>query len=662
MSLKEHVPVKISDTYTVFYSGKLISGVMLQYAIDKLAQTSGIHPDKARLLLSRKDFPIKKQASKQQAGKVLQIMQACGLECYVKADQLEHLNQTTALAVKKKLLPSNLSESTPTPASLVRRAESNYSVFISGEVLSGFKTQDVIRNLRTKLNISNEGIKFILQNKGKPLKSGLAENQAELIVKKFQECGLRCYVQNETIRIIEATNSSPATTVSTTKYHLRHPSLSSIDFFRGLKRLFQAFYSRKFSKYRFINPLKLLKYPFSFKTPVFRQDMGHAEKRTGKHVLRWLLFFVPGFHSRNILLRFLVTAALISFIVFSTATAFDKKFELLKAAILYDPYQYASNLCDEGRYASVVEFIDFRLSLPLIENFNEEGVNKNLIGLRIIAEERRSGIVYTLGEMGKGLIFGESDEEYGQIVGSFSDFLIGGPKTLIEQGWNYTTGEDVDYLATGLAGIETALMAVSAGPQASVTVPIKRAVGLLRASVRFLSKKMRNSISIIVKTFNKTQSTKSISKYFSSLKSVSELAASSGRKSAFHVLQYSDDIIELEKNAIKASKLGKNSGIILEHGGRDVLRVLDKHPPAVVNMAMKFGKPGMKLFKEYYLDDKIDSLISYIRWMRFAWTGKLYYHLKNFILMTPTPILIALILFSSLVVYKMWWLRPQKAG
>lgn len=254
-------PKKIENMFSVYFSGKLIDGFSVKHAAKNLENTSNIPIQYAEKLLARSNISIKKNVTKQHAQTILRAMTQCGLNCYIRE---EDDIQSDNLAISKhKHFSSTKATNHQTIIQTINNTNNTdkYSIYISEKVLSGFTYADVINNLKTRLNISNKAIHVILQSKDRPLKKGLTEEQANKIVQKFSECGLDCYKQCESVKIVEIIQEKTASTDSS-------------------------------------NETKLFQKP-------------KASSTHSKHYLRKLLFFVPGFFSKSVFSRFTMSLGVV---------------------------------------------------------------------------------------------------------------------------------------------------------------------------------------------------------------------------------------------------------------------------------------------------------------------------------------------------------------
>jgi hypothetical protein len=383
---------------------------------------------------------------------------------------------------------------------------------------------------------------------------------------------------------------------------------------------------------------------------------------------------------------------------FILSTVFDKNFEYIKAAVLFDPYQHAKDLYDENKIADADEFLTFYDEIPYAE------ITDEMRALHDEIRKKRSSVTYHLSEAARGLIVGESDEITGKTIAFITEFIfIGDLRDLGGEGIKYVHGEEVDKLTVSLAAIGLGMSAVSTwGPQAVAATPTKQGLSLFKRLSKSLKAPMRGNItevgeisaklvkakmekiaassSAVVESVKKldfsslkkawdkappvdekailknADDIKKLNSSFSALRTTGELYAMD-RKAAAFVIKNSDDMRALQKNADLAKRLGKDSGIMLENGGMNTLLAVEKHSPSAIKDALAYGKGGVN-----YLLTKgsLPSLRTAVRAIKTTHTGKAWYHLRNVIFAMPWQLAIGMVAYMLLTLYKMWFLRPVK--
>ncbi len=424
-----------------------------------------------------------------------------------------------------------------------------------------------------------------------------------------------------------------------------------------------------------------------------------VERGQAKLWLRRVLFFVPGFYSKNLFSRICISVVVLimfSLIIFNT---FDKQFAFIKAAVQYDAYEHANKLYVDKNLAAADDFLE------LYENLSQEfpGIDfsEDMKQLQSTIKNARSSVQYQASELGRGLITGESSEYLGQTAALVTElFFIGDARDLGKEGLKYARGEKIDNVTVSLAAIGLCMSVVASwGPQVAASVPVKNALVILKQSAKSMNSKMlkcvndmavvsrkvlaitadkvKDSLSNAISSFRKaefsswwnkapqvdasvalksTAEMKSISSAFSALKTTGDLAMSD-RKAAAFIVKHSDDFSSLEKNAIKAQKLGKRGGVMLETGGLETLKAVDQYSPSMIRQALAYGQNGVKSL----VVTGSTAFVTKIRWMKMTYNGRLYYHFKNFLHVIPWPVSLGISIYLFMVFFKMWFLRNTQA-
>ena len=406
--------------------------------------------------------------------------------------------------------------------------------------------------------------------------------------------------------------------------------------------------------------------------------------------MRRIFQFVSGFFFGGVLLRLVICMVLMLISVammlassFTIATVFDKAYEYVKAAVQYDPYLYAKGLYDGGHIADADEFLDFYGKIPNAE------VTDAMRTLQDDIRDTRGSVKYQLNEAVRGVVDGESDEIAGQSIAFLTEYLfIGDLRDLSGEGKKYFQGEEVDSLTISLATIGLGMSAISFwGPQVAAAVPAKNGLRLFKRLGKTLKPSMRKDIGEVGEIAGKLAKAKldevaaSSSSFWDSVKTLQlsdienawsksppvdeklvlrnaddvkkmETAISSikktgelyvmDRKAAAFVIKNSDDLRILEKNAELAKKLGKNGGVMLESGGVSVLHAVEKHSPTLIQEALVYGKSGVNYL---LVKGSTRSLRAIVRSAKMTYTGKMLYHLANFIHAFPREIMFGMAVF-----------------
>jgi hypothetical protein len=113
----------------------------------------------------------------------------------------------------------------------------------------------------------------------------------------------------------------------------------------------------------------------------------------------------------------------------------------IKDLQLVKPCKHAQDLIEQSKYAEAEAYLNLYLDLPSIQNKDQLG------SLLSSVQEERCKASYKLKEVGKGFIFGASDEAYGQLAALASELLlVGDVRDLGRKGGKFLKKEATDSL------------------------------------------------------------------------------------------------------------------------------------------------------------------------------------------------------------------------
>lgn len=383
-------------------------------------------------------------------------------------------------------------------------------------------------------------------------------------------------------------------------------------------------------------------------------------------ILSIAFIFVPPFSKKTLLGR-LLASIIIIFLIWSILSAkFSTTTQLIFDAIAYNPVEHAQELVNNGHYSAAYDFLSFYEEIPGVETSQEFNVLKAQI------ENERASFTYRANEILKGLLWGESEEDYGVTAEMVTEVLaFGDVRALYRETSRYLNGEEVDELNAGLAGLGLVLSAAQAGPQLAAVLPFKSLVGMLRKSVALMRKSFRLGISkifqpiiassdVVVRSLKKGEIHPLLREVLeqcrSQFGSLADLARLNPR-TALLVIRHSPDVVSLDRNTRLAIKMGPDAKQILAHGGAESLEAAaqlekkGKLSGVTLKKAAKYGKPGYRALVEMSLEE----LEMQVRSARLLLEGRAWYYFKRLISLIPSGIAFSFVLYLALALCKTWF-------
>lgn len=406
---------------------------------------------------------------------------------------------------------------------------------------------------------------------------------------------------------------------------------------------------------------------------------------------RWLeriACLVPSFQHRRLPFRLLISALLLGMLVGLPVVRFDGSFALLAAALRYNPVEYAQTLYDGGKKVAALDFIEFYLSIPGIDEDNRQALTQ----LRALIAQDRAAWAYRAAELWKGIKGEDSEEFYGKTAEFLTEFTpVGDVRALAAEGRKAARGEEVDALNASLATLSLGMTLAAYGPQAPAVLPLKPLTAVIKKCSVAMSPPLKKSI---LKAFDPMMSAMARAKPLmddaatalsrGNVRKAAEVAQKTGGELAQHmkkgaqhftdfvslagarpaaavaVARYSDDVASLSKNSRLAASMGDDAGRILAYGGRQSLHAAEALQKGgalsgdALKGALRFGEAGLAWVRKLPLR----SLIDQIRLVRTTLSGKLWYFFRYYLSLVPAFVVVLLMAGSGLVLLRMWCFPP----
>lgn len=406
--------------------------------------------------------------------------------------------------------------------------------------------------------------------------------------------------------------------------------------------------------------------------------------------LRRVLFFLPSFEKRSLVFRLAVGLLLLGFVFALASVKFGQHFELLRAALRYDPVEHAQALYDSGKKVACLNFIKFYVSIPVPSEHPPA-----LHTLAASIEEERGSWTYRFNETWKGLKGVESEEIYGKSVDMLTEFVsLGDVRTLYREGGKALRGEDVNKLDAGLATIGVGMTLASLGPQAPTVAPFKSFTAVIKKCSNIMPPGLKQGIiksfeplatlmtkyPMVVSGASAVLDKETMRVMYKTAKEIGAEAAQHVRAgvvpfadfivlaskqpdTAVMVVKYSDDVPALTRNSKLVSELGADAWGILAHGGKPGLQtaeILQKNnilSGNTLKKAMLYGESGL----EWVRSMPVDDLLFKVRAIRTSVSGKMWYAIQSLLSFIPLPVALGLMVAALLTLFKMMVLHVPPA-
>ena len=445
-------------------------------------------------------------------------------------------------------------------------------------------------------------------------------------------------------------------------------------------------------------------------------------------ILQFLYALIPSYARFGLVLKISLTIFLFSLCANLFYAKINPAFILFKSAMTFSPVAEAEKFIANDQLKTAEDYIDFYLSIP-------GGFQKDeLTALREKIHAKRTGIISGTLHQGKhawkGITGQESDEVGGTIghaVFELSDFSD--VRDLYVEWQNYSSGKEVDKLSAGLAGVSLAMTladwsgkisglatggSTAVATQAMIT-PIKKTVGLIRKSLKFMNSKLRKATMVffepVFKAITKTKilshlpmpkisagsmvnKAKELQHYANSpalktylsknvnhfkeitsmmkgkLHSLSDILTLAKQDPAAVTLliKNSNTVKQLSSLSQKALSLGKNSANLFRFGGKNLVPALEKiglhakNSASILKQSMKVGATGLKAVAKgcwRALSKMVELAYKYkaVLWLLM---------IQSFFALIPLPIALFVELLLLAVIFKSWpgifFFRHKKAS
>lgn len=268
--------------------------------------------------------------------------------------------------------------------------------------------------------------------------------------------------------------------------------------------------------------------------------------------------------------------------------------ESFEALVRIDPLPRTRELIAQERYAEAHEYLAFFMDYDYVRT-NPEAV---LLYQEIDAQRRK--VLYRLGKVTEGILWGTSDELEGQISAVASDFfVVGDVRDLTLEGIKWANGEEVDEFTAALSAIG---IAASAGSwlTAGGTLSAKPGLSFLKAANKvddvppWVQKELIRSAKLL-------KQTKRLDNATELLDTLHDLLKTSGVKGTLKALDSAEDVKSVKKIAAFSKTFGKKSTTLLEltgDTGLNVFKQLDNAPKNLFLEAATYGKPGIQTLQQ----------------------------------------------------------------
>lgn len=273
-----------------------------------------------------------------------------------------------------------------------------------------------------------------------------------------------------------------------------------------------------------------------------------------------------------------------------------------------DPLPEVGQLMQQQRYAEAAQYLDFFLQYDYVQN------NPDALALQQQIAEQRSGWLYQAGKLADGVLFGQSDEEIGQVAGIASDFfVIGDVRDLTIQGWRWMHDEKTDPVLIALSGLGVAATAVqvgsavvsgsTAGASAPVTAPVAGLATSAKGSIATLKLMRRtghlpnwlgDALVDGARQMRRQGNLQGLGGLQILLDDVWTLSRVPG---GARLLAGTADAADLARVARLARKHGEHTATLHRVGGSALLEgasTFERMPAATVQMAATYGQRGLR--------------------------------------------------------------------
>ena len=268
----------------------------------------------------------------------------------------------------------------------------------------------------------------------------------------------------------------------------------------------------------------------------------------------------------------------------------------------------------------------------------EEATHLNALLAQI--EQHRASMDYQAEKIvSEGLLTGVSDEVSGQIAGGISSLmLIGDLRDLVRQGMNYLQDEPTDRMLITLTALSL-VASVAQGVSIGTSSPVKAGLVVLAQAHK------RGALPLWLQrqfflTAEQAWATRSLSPLVPHLDRVSTLISATGWEQGLTLLGRSRDPGDLNRLALLARHLGRDTGPLVRLGGETALTLAPALKQVAVlplKQASRFGPEGLRMVVHHGVK-------------RFLSLGML---LVKLAMRFPWLIIVALLLLKVPVV--IWW-------
>lgn len=213
-----------------------------------------------------------------------------------------------------------------------------------------------------------------------------------------------------------------------------------------------------------------------------------------------------------------------------------------------------------------------------------------LVALLDKSKKERQSYKYMTMQTLSGFFLGKSQETYGEYAKAASDlFCVSDIRDLVNAGYDYYEGKEIDEFTVALATINLALVALPVARFA------KRGLSILQsaAHAKVISPRMQSEVLALAKNREK------LGGFVKIMSCLIEFSNKYGIQPTIEVLRNCKSLFDIPRITHLVATFGKNAGKILKFGGKDVIKIAEKQGVKTVECAIPYGEKAVSALSKY---------------------------------------------------------------